>query len=46
MKKENHIDADLYDIFVGEKVYLKYAEEFLDPDQLDTLNENSNMALH
>ena len=35
MKAENHIDPDLYDIFVEQKVYLQYAEEFLDPEQID-----------
>ncbi len=35
MAKDKHIDEDLYDIFIKEKVYLKYAEEFLDPSQLD-----------
>jgi HD-GYP domain-containing protein (c-di-GMP phosphodiesterase class II) len=35
MKKENHIDPDLFDIFVKDKVYLQYAEEFLDPEQID-----------
>ncbi|MCK4709290.1 MAG: GAF domain-containing protein [Gammaproteobacteria bacterium] len=35
MKKDKHIDADIYDIFVSEKVYLEYAEEFLDPEQID-----------
>ena len=44
MKQDNHIDPDIYDIFVGEKVYLQYAEEFLDPEQIDTANEISEMA--
>ena len=30
-----HIDPDLYDIFIREKVYLRYAQEFLDPRQID-----------
>ncbi|MCE5181043.1 MAG: GAF domain-containing protein [Betaproteobacteria bacterium] len=38
MKKENHIDPDLFDIFIREKVYLKYAEEFLDPEQIDEVD--------
>jgi len=38
MKEDNHIDADLYDIFINEKVYLRYAEEFLDPEQIDTVS--------
>ncbi len=34
-KLNGHIDPDLFDIFVGKKVYLRYAEQFLDPDQID-----------
>ena len=39
MKLDNHIDPDLFDIFVREKVYLTYAEEFLDPEQIDNIDE-------
>ncbi len=35
MKNDAHIDVDLFDIFVKEKIYLKYAEDFLDPEQID-----------
>ncbi|MBT3202966.1 MAG: GAF domain-containing protein [Gammaproteobacteria bacterium] len=41
MTKDNHIDADLYDIFISEKVYLKYAEEFLEPEQIDAIDEKT-----
>lgn len=34
-KLNGHIDPDLFDVFVSEKVYLKYAEQFLDPWQID-----------
>jgi len=34
-KKNGHIDPDLFDVFVKEKVYLKYAQQFLDPQQID-----------
>ncbi|MDO8286480.1 MAG: HD domain-containing phosphohydrolase [Rhodoferax sp.] len=33
-----HIDPDLFDIFVSEGVYLRYAHQFLDPWQIDTVN--------
>ena len=39
MKKDNHIDPDIFDIFVKNKVYLDYAEEFLDPEQIDEIDE-------
>lgn len=33
-----HIDPDLFDVFVNERVYLRYAEQFLDPAQVDEVN--------
>ncbi len=41
MKMDNHIDPDLFDLFVSEKVYLRYAHEYLDPDQIDEVDENN-----
>jgi HD-GYP domain-containing protein (c-di-GMP phosphodiesterase class II) len=41
MKQGGHIDPDLFDIFVRERVYLKYAREFLDPEQIDDVDEAS-----
>ncbi|MDD5274443.1 MAG: HD domain-containing protein [Methylovulum sp.] len=35
MKEDNHIDPDLYDAFIGQKVYRRYAEKFLDDYQID-----------
>jgi len=40
MKLNNHVDPDLFDIFVRRKVYLKYAEMFLDPEQIDAVEES------
>ena len=40
MKEGGHIDPDLFDIFVREKVYLHYAREFLDPEQIDAVDES------
>jgi hypothetical protein len=33
-----HIDPDLFDIFMWDKVYEKYARQFLDPDQFDAVD--------
>jgi len=41
MKLDNHIDPDIFDLFVSEKVYLRYAREYLDPDQIDEVDENN-----
>lgn len=38
-KLNGHIDPDLFDVFVRQKVYLKYAERFLDPEQIDEVDE-------
>lgn len=38
-KLNGHIDPDLFDVFVQQKVYLKYAEKFLDPEQVDEVDE-------
>jgi HD-GYP domain-containing protein (c-di-GMP phosphodiesterase class II) len=39
MKEDNHVDPDLFDVFVNKKVYQRYAEKFLDPDQIDDVDE-------
>jgi HD-GYP domain-containing protein (c-di-GMP phosphodiesterase class II) len=39
-KENGHIDPDLFQIFVREKVYLRYAREFLDPEQIDEVDES------
>ena len=33
-----HIDPDLFDVFIKQKVYARYAERFLDPDQKDEVD--------
>ena len=35
MKLGDHLDPDLFDVFISEKVYLKFAQEFLEPSQID-----------
>lgn len=38
MKLDNHIDPDLFDVFIHKKVYLTYAHKFLRPDQIDDVD--------
>ena len=38
MKLGNHIDPDLFDIFIWEKVYLQYAQAYLGDEQLDEVD--------
>jgi HD-GYP domain-containing protein (c-di-GMP phosphodiesterase class II) len=40
MKLNQHVDPDLFDIFVRKKVYLRYAEMFLDKEQIDEVDES------
>jgi HD-GYP domain-containing protein (c-di-GMP phosphodiesterase class II) len=39
MKLDNHIDPDLFDLFIREKLYMRYAEQFLEPEQIDEVDE-------
>ena len=38
-RKGGHIDPDLFDVFVKQGVYRRYAEQFLDPAQIDQVDE-------
>lgn len=38
MKMDQHFDADLFDIFIWEKVYETYAQRFLKPEQIDDVD--------
>jgi hypothetical protein len=40
MKENHHVDPDLFDIFVRRKVYRRYAEMFLDKEQIDEVDES------
>ena len=39
MKLESHIDPDLFDVFLHEKVYEEYARDFLKEEQIDSFDE-------
>ena len=38
MKLNGHVDPDLFDIFVRERVYLRYAKQFLESAQIDDVD--------
>jgi HD-GYP domain-containing protein (c-di-GMP phosphodiesterase class II) len=40
MKEDGQIDPDLYELFMSQKLYLRYAEAFLDPEQVDVLESD------
>jgi hypothetical protein len=35
MKKDQHIDAELFDLFLSSGVYLDYAHQYMRPEQID-----------
>ncbi len=37
-RENGHIDPDLFEVFLRHKIYLRYAEQFLDPWQIDEVN--------
>ncbi len=41
MKLDHHIDPDLFDVFVRDKVYMKYARRYLDSEQIDEVDETA-----
>jgi len=40
MKLGQHVDPDLFDIFIWEKVYEEYAHKFMDASQIDVVDVN------
>ncbi len=38
MKLDHHVDPDLFDVFLRERVYLDYARRFLPATQIDTID--------
>ena len=40
MKQDNHVDPDIFDVFVRNKVYMRYAEAFLPENQIDEVDHS------
>jgi HD-GYP domain-containing protein (c-di-GMP phosphodiesterase class II) len=38
MKRDQHVDPDLFDLFLTSGVYRRYAERFLSPEQIDAVD--------
>jgi HD-GYP domain-containing protein (c-di-GMP phosphodiesterase class II) len=38
MKLGNHIDPELFDVFMDKKVYMQFADKFLDAEQIDEID--------
>jgi HD-GYP domain-containing protein (c-di-GMP phosphodiesterase class II) len=43
-RRGGHIDPDIFEVFVRSKVYLRYAERFLDEAQIDEVDEEAVLA--
>ena len=41
MVEDDHIDRDCFELFISSGVYLKYAQEHLDPSQIDEVDAGS-----
>ncbi|MAB98704.1 MAG: hypothetical protein CMK71_11665 [Pseudomonadaceae bacterium] len=39
-----HIDTDLFGLFISSRVYRRYAERFMQPEQIDTVDESALLA--
>ena len=44
-KKTNHLDPNIVDFFVSSRIYRKYAEMFLAPEQIDAVDEAAILAI-
>ena len=40
-RRNQHIDHELFEVFVRERVYKEYAEKFLEPHQIDDVDEDA-----
>lgn len=38
MRLDHHLDPDLFDIFIWDRVYERYAHQFLNPEQIDAVD--------
>jgi HD-GYP domain-containing protein (c-di-GMP phosphodiesterase class II) len=43
-KKDNHIDPDLFELFLRSGVYRRYAEQYLKPEQIDEVDIEKYLA--
>jgi HD-GYP domain-containing protein (c-di-GMP phosphodiesterase class II) len=45
MKRDNHLDPDLFDVFVRSGIYRKFGERYLPPHLLDEVDEAALLAI-
>ncbi|WP_053146628.1 HD domain-containing phosphohydrolase [Pseudomonas sp. P97.38] len=44
MCRDAHIDPQLFGLFIEEQIYARYAEQFLDPQQIDEIDRDALLA--
>jgi len=44
MRNDNHIDPDLFNLFLSSGIYLEYAKKFLSAEQVDEVNINDYLS--
>ena len=44
MRDDQHIDADLFDLFLTSGVFKRYAEKYLQPEQVDAVDVNRYLS--
>ncbi|MDP7038160.1 MAG: hypothetical protein QGI45_03310, partial [Myxococcota bacterium] len=45
MKKDNHLDPQLFDLFITSGVYKDYAQRFLPDNQIDDVDESAALSM-
>ena len=40
MKQDNHIDPDLFRLFINDEIYRQYADTYLAPEQIDSIDKS------
>lgn len=45
MKRDNHLDPELFNLFVSRGVYRRYAEQYLDPSLCDQVDDDALIAI-
>jgi hypothetical protein len=45
MKKDNHLDPDLFDVFIKSRMYLEYAKQNLAEHLIDEVDEDALLAM-
>ena len=45
MKEDNHLDPDLFNLFVKSGVYREYAKMYMSPELIDEVDEESLLRI-